>query len=191
MPLRNERRLRTRKATTADVAKVALAQAESAETAAAAAQTAADAAIWQLIGVTEVTTGVATVEQTFDADTYSQILVVFSDISSSSSSPGITLAATLRYSGGAIVTLTSTVDVLGGSATTTTSGAATFTLGRGAGTKRSIGAMDLYNHTAGMERRTGHGANATSPDRVRLALSTGNIDGNTAAHVYVYGLKIA
>lgn len=149
----------------------------------------AGASQWELIGTTTVTTGVVNVEQTFTADTYSEILVVFSDLSSSSAG-GITFSATLRTSSTAVVTLTSGANVMNTSSTTVTTGSATFSLGRGATTKRSVGSMLIHNIvTPAMETITATGTNATSPDRVRLAFSTGNIDGNSTGYVYVYGLK--
>lgn len=214
MPLRNERRARPRKATTEDIAKVALAQsgraftdvlaepgadgdvltADSAEEAGMkwATPAAPPTQVWELIGVTEVTTGVAQVEQTFTADAYSQILVVFSDLSATSTSGTLTLAASVRHSGGAIATATSSANIFNSSATAVTSGRAVFDLGRGATTKRSNATMEVFHAvSATVERVVGSGVNATSPDRVRLAFSAGNIDGNSTAYVYVYGLKIA
>lgn len=137
---------------------------------------------WEKIGATTVGGAVASVEHTFTAATYSQVMVVFSDISCATGSDNI--VATLRNAGGAIVTLTASVAT---APAESASGWALFSIGRDAATKVSHGEMRGYGGTAGLVSAEAGGANATAADRVRLSYSVQNIDDGI---ITVYGLKV-
>jgi hypothetical protein len=135
--------------------------------------------IWIEIGDTTLGSAVASVETTFTAGTYSRILVVVSGLSSASTN--VTLNITLRHSGGAIVTLTGTGT---GAGNFDGSGHAVFDIDLVAATKRHVGHLVAY-HIAGADHLVAQGSNATAPDRVRVAFSSGNID---TGRIIVYGL---
>jgi hypothetical protein len=136
--------------------------------------------IWVELGDTTVVAAVASVETTFTAGTYSQILVVISDLSSASTN--VSLVVTLRKSGGAIVTLTGAAC---GAGAQDGSGHAIFDIGLDAATKRHVGHLVFCGTPATPDDVVAKGSNATAPDRVRVAFSWGNID---AGRVIVYGL---
>lgn len=125
-----------------------------------------------------VGSAVASVEFPFTADRYSEILLVASDISGSGSAAAV---ATLRNSGGAIVTLTS-----GTSQTAAQFGSyrAVFGLGLNAATRQNFGKLNGAANGVVITQVNAAGANATPADRVRLAFASGNVD---AGMIAAYG----
>lgn len=140
------------------------------------------AGAWEQIGDSGPISSAAQVEFTFTADRYSQIVVIASDVERASGS--VSLLVDLRHSGGSILLLTSSAS---GAGQRTYS--CDFAIGLIAATKRHIGTMDGYTGL-GLESAPirNSGAHATSPDRVRVSFSGGNI---ATGRVMAYGLKAA
>lgn len=140
----------------------------------------------ELIATNTIGAAVANVEQTFTAGSYSKIWVEISDLSGSSGTQLIVV--TLRNSTTAIVTLTSSINVLS-SASAVVTGEAEFFIGLDAATKRHSGVLSTAGDGSGgaIDTVTSTGTNATAPDRVRVNFAAGNIDDGI---IKFYGLKI-
>jgi len=134
--------------------------------------------LWEQIDDSGALGTVAQVEFTFIAGRYSEILVVASDMSTSSTTA---LSLTLRNAGGAIVTMTTSS--INSANTSTLRGS--FTVGLNATTKHHLGNLKGDTSGGSFEEFDAVGSNATAPDRVRLAPVSGNID---AGRVIAYGL---
>lgn len=139
----------------------------------------------ELIGRTNVTSSVASVVQTFTAGNYDAIIVVASDLDPASNGVGVRCA--LGYSGGAIITITST-DTWGTSANDSVGFVTTFMISPDSG-RRHSGVMEY----AGINNSTSYGGanyvnatHANAPDRITVSFSSGNIADGT---ITVYGLK--
>ena len=134
---------------------------------------------WEQIDDSGSISSEASIEFTFTTNRYAKIIIVISDVVPSSS--GATLIATLRHSGGAIITLTGA-----GSATDPRTYNAEFTIGLVAGTKRHFGVMDgNYGGAIETEPIRAGASSASTPDRVRVAFSAGNIN---SGRIMAYGL---
>lgn len=128
-----------------------------------------------LLGDTTVSSPVAQVEHTFTADGYMKIIMIASGLSGAVTNWSPTF--TLRHSGGAIVTLDQSV---GGTAAAVHIYEAEFLIDVVSATKSHLG---MLNDIAA---EASNGSSATSPDRVRAVVDTGNID---AGRFVTYGMK--
>lgn len=119
----------------------------------------------------------AQVEQTWTAGAYSKIIVIMSDCTASANS---TILVTLRHSGGAILTHTIDTDGSGGliSSALPVTYEGEFIIGLTSATK--------YHASRSMATQVssaGSASNATAPDRIRVARSTGNLGTGTKVQI--------
>lgn len=154
---------------------------------AAAVAGATSGQIWEELGDTTVSVAVAQIEHTFTAGNYSRIKQVFSGLRAATGT-GHKLVATLRKSGGAIAT----INTWGSGSSDSSSfftGEVDWTLDLVSSTKSHYGKMQGgISNLAAQTDVSIIGADATAPDRARLAFDSSlNI---IAGRVVTYGLKV-
>lgn len=133
-----------------------------------------------LLGSWDYGGAVAYVEVTFVPDAYAAIMVEISNISGTATAG---LQVGLRHAGGSIaVVATGSYTALA-----TLTAHVEFAVSLAGATKGHLGIMTLYDGTSAMTEQGG-GSSATSPDRVRVNFSSGNID---AGSIRIYGIKAA